>query len=88
MPSCCWKEQGGRMLTEIAMDVRMAISGASDHYPKLKEDIELLQKAIKFWEPSTTHWTRRVDDSIKHLIENVLLEIHRNDGLWLKNLFP
>ncbi|TFH23760.1 hypothetical protein E4G67_02725 [Candidatus Bathyarchaeota archaeon] len=86
MPKCCWEEQKGRSIIEIAMDVRTSISGASDWYEGLGVDIKILHKAIANWEPSFIQWTERVDNSVRNLIESVLLEINRDNGVWLSGI--
>jgi len=81
MPKCLWERQNGKMLTEIAMDVRQSCSGAAEWYSELSEDIKILEEALTNWEPSIAQWTERVDNSVRNLIESVLLEIKRS-SVW------
>lgn len=84
MPSSCWEKQNGVMLTEIAMEVRQQASGVADMNSSFAENYYLLKKALIDWEPSVLEWTQRVDNSVRNLIEAVLLETERNDSFWIK----
>ena len=86
MPSCLWERQNGRMLTDIAIDVRMAVGGQSDWYPALGADIAILDEAIEKWEPSITKWTEEVDEAVKSLVVACLREARRDNSFWLKGL--
>ena len=79
MPSTCWEAQNGRMLTEIAMWVRQASSGAADMYDEYEADKDILRKALRDWQPSIAEWCEKVDDAVYSLVNAVLIEVYWAD---------
>lgn len=83
MPSTCWKDQNGRLLTEIAMSVRMVAGGQMDYYHGVAEDLALLERAVKEWEPSLAAWTAKVDEAVRQLVIACIEEARREDNFWV-----
>jgi len=83
MPSTLWNEQRGRLLTEIAMSVRMVASGQMDYYRGVGEDLALLERAIEQWEPTLAEWTAEVDEAVKQLVIACIKEARRDDNFWV-----
>lgn len=75
MPAKTRVKQNGRMLTEIAMNVRMGYSGAADVYIGIEDDVQLLRDAVHHWRPSILPRYERVDSAVLELIRAVLAEV-------------
>ena len=75
MPSATQTEQDDRSLLQIALDVHMCTTGACDDHPdQVARDKATLQKALKYWEPTSFKKAEPFDDAVKKLIEATLYE--------------
>lgn len=83
MPSTLREKQNGRLLTEIAMSVRMVAGGQMEYYRGVGDDLALLEQAIKDWEPTLAPWTAKVDEAVKQLVIACIEEATRDDNFWV-----
>jgi len=68
-------EQKGRSLLQVALDVHMYTTGASERpYQEQQDDIKLLQKKIIEWEPSVLLENKAFDDLVRLLCIQSLVE--------------
>lgn len=73
------RRQGGRSVTEIALDVHCANTGSGEWYDEYDSDVQLLKDILASWTPSTNGcnvhklW-ENVENSIKHFLEEVIKE--------------
>ncbi len=66
-------------LTEICLEVRQAINGASEPWPQslIQDTKKLLADVLLTWEPSATQWDHEMDEAVRSLIQATLHYIEK-----------
>lgn len=75
MPKQTRERQGDRSLLDICLCVHMGTTGSAD--PEPKEYVEILEDALKNWEPNTFSSSWGFDEAVRHLIWTTLCERRR-----------
>lgn len=75
--SVLMKRQADKTLLEIALDLHTIKTGSLETYEAdelVKEYTEILQEALRIWQPSNCKTYERFDECVRELIKEVLAE--------------
>mgnify|MGYP007071135509 CR=1 FL=1 len=71
--------QGDRMLPSICQDVHMALTGASDRYEELKQDLWILQTCLKHWKEPSSEFDVCVNQMMRCVLAKARRSSHADD---------